>query len=318
MGLLAKVKSLLRPAPASARAFGDFELEALLGKGAMAEVYRARGARGRFAGQTVALKRVAPALAKDAAALELFRGEARLSMALDHPGIVKVFEVAKRGRDHYLVMEWVDGSDLTGVLRQCRQLKRPLPVSVAVWMARQLLLALAHAHALRGPDGKLLGVVHCDVGPSNVFVSREGALKLGDFGVARGTLKDPRSVLVAGKTHYLSPEVLEGQVTHEADLWAAAVTLYELLTLERPFQGASDAEVFQAIRMAEHVPLRERRPDAPEVLAGVLEHAFAHDRAHRFHSARDFEAALASCGLGGDDARPAMDAVMRALFPRRT
>ena len=150
-------------------------------------------------------------------------------------------------------MELVDGRDLAQILRRCKQRGIPLPIDFAVYLGKVLLEALAYAHTAEDSRGAPLGIVHCDVSPSNLFISRMGEIKLGDFGVARVLVDGSREGgEVLGKPYYLCPESLRGIVTPEADLWAATVVLYELLTLERPFLGNTPEEVFFNIRTARY------------------------------------------------------------------
>lgn len=274
--------------------------------------------RGPKAGERVALKRIAPALAGHPQVRELFASEARLSMAMNHPNVVRVYEAGRVKKIDFLVMELVEGNNLAQLLRRCREMKRKFPAGFAVHVARKVLDALDHAHALAGPDGKPLGLVHCDVNPANVFVSRQGDIKLGDFGVARGLVKDRFGGPIAGKSHYLSPEVLEGNVTAQADLWAVAVTLYELLTTARPFDGATDPEVYQAIRETDFKPLVEHRVDAPPELEAVLHRALAHAPSARFATAAEFGAALKATGLGEEQNQVVIKAVLKTLLGLNT
>jgi serine/threonine-protein kinase len=191
-------------------------------------------------------------------------------------------------------------------------------VGFAVHVTRKVLEALAHAHQTAGRDGKPLGLVHCDVNPANVFLGRLGDIKLGDFGVARGLLKDRFGGPIAGKSHYLSPEVLEGNVTLQADLWATAVMLYELLTLERPFTGATDPEVYQAIREADVQPLAAHKVDAPPQLEAVLTRALSHQPSARFADALEFAAALKATGLGEEQNAVVIKAVLKTLLGLNT
>ena len=229
--------------------FGHYEILAPLGKGGMAEVVRGRTLDGPWAGTEVAIKRLLPQLARAPEYVQLFAREAELSIALRHPNIVQTLDVGSIGGVHYLAMEWVDGRDLGQVLRRCRKQHIALPIDFAVYLARVLLEALDYAHRAENASGAPLHLVHCDVSPSNVFISRVGEVKLGDFGVARVRVKSGvRDAVIAGKPYYLSPEATAGEVTQAVDLWATAVVLFELLTNERPFQGANPSEVFGAIR----------------------------------------------------------------------
>lgn len=315
-GLLKKLKTLVGLAAPNARHFGEFELLSLLGTGAMAEVYLAVRLKGPRKGERVALKRITPKLAGHPQVLELFQSEALLSMSMNHPNVVRVHQLGRVKKIDFLVMELVDGANAAQLIRACRDLKRKLPAGFAVHLTRKVLEVLAHAHEVTRPDGRPLGLVHCDVNPSNVFVSRQGDVKLGDFGVARGLVVDRFGGPIAGKTHYLSPELLEGKVDRQVDLWAAAVTLYELLTLERPFSGATDPEVYQAIREGDFKPLSEHRVDEP-VLQRVLERALALRPEARFAHAMQFADALKATGLGEEQSQVVNKAVFETLLGPR-
>lgn len=292
---------------------GNYELLSLLGKGGMAEVYKARALVGPRQGQEFAVKKLNPEQENDAAAVALFAGEGDLARFLDHPNIVKVHEVGTSGESYFLVMDLVDGRDVGQIIKRCRTRGVQWPIDFAVYLTKVLLDALAYAHAAVGPTGKPLGVVHCDVSPSNFFVSRTGDLKLGDFGVARALI-DGGGGEVMGKPYYLSPEVLKGQITLGVDLWACTVTLYELLTLKRPFVGKTPEEVFGAIKTQTYVPVRTIRPEVPEVIEQVIAKGFQASPADRYQSAAEFAAALE----GKYDERVgtplAISAVVRGLF----
>jgi serine/threonine protein kinase len=287
--------------------FGNYEILALLGQGGMAAVYKARELSGPRAGWTVALKRLRPELSADPTYVRLFRDEATLCTKLSHPNVVSVYEVGEVQGVQYMTMEHVDGRDLGQVLARCRQRGIQLPIDFAVYLARVLLLALSGAHEL--------GIVHCDVSPSNLFVSRLGEVKLGDFGVARSAATTAEGLkFVAGKPHYASPEVLRGQVTAGADLWAANAVLYELLTLDRPFQGATPEGVFDSIIKLRYRLPREIRQEISPSLEAQIVRGFDRKPALRFPDAFEFAWAL----FGHYDERVgtplAIAAVVRGLF----
>lgn len=296
------------------RVFGRYEILSLLGRGGMAEVFRARVLSGSREGQDVALKRLLPALAKDPQYIDQFTSEADLSRCLDHPNVVRVQEVGVIDEIYFMEMEWVDGRDLGQVLRRCSSRGIPLPLDFALYLGRTLLDALAYAHTATSPKGKPLEIVHCDVSPSNLFISRTGEIKLGDFGVARGRMLEGRAGGFHGKPYYVSPEVIAGEVTTEADLWAASVTLYELLTLERPFTGATPDEVFDAIRSRRLKPPSALRPEVPAAVDALFTRAFARDRKARFTTAQDYVAALDPLFDERIGNPMAIAAVVRGLF----
>lgn len=300
---------------AGSKSFGNFEILSLLGKGGMAEVYRARVLKGPREGWHVALKRISGELIKDPQAIEAFASEADLSRLLDHPNIVKVYEVGVINEIYFMVMELVEGRDVGQILRRCQQREIAWPIDFAVYLTRVLCDALYYAHGAKSPSGTALGIVHCDVSPSNLFVSRTGDIKLGDFGVARARPLNPvGDSAVGGKPFYLSPEALAGEVTIEADLWAATVTLYELLTLERPFHGTTPDEVFSAIRARRYKPVRSLRPEVPEGLAKVVDRGFSAKTANRFPNAKAMGEAIAPYYDERVGTPLAISAMVRGLF----
>jgi serine/threonine-protein kinase len=302
----------MAPEPSLHR-FGNYEILSLLGKGGMAEVYRARVLSGPREGWQVAIKRLPAQLASDPEYVDRFTSEADLSRFLDHPNIVKVLEVGDLDGVFYIMMELVDGRDLGQIVRRCKQRGIPLPIDFAVYLAKVILDALSYAHAARGPDGAPLGIVHCDVSPSNVFISRVGEIKLGDFGIARAQARAIDTDLL-GKPYYLSPEMLEGLATPAADVWSATVILYELLTLDRPFTGSTREEVFAAIRSRAYRPVRERRPEISDALARIIDRGFAELPELRFQSAAELASALQPHYDEQVGTPLAIAAVVRGLF----
>ncbi len=286
---------------------GNYELLGLLGKGGMAEVFRARAFQGPWEGQQFALKRLKPQFNTDDEVVGLFMDEGDLSTQLDHPNIVKVHQVGAGQDAWFLVMELIDGRDVGQIIKRCQKRTVPWPIDFAVYLAKVLLDALGYAHRHPGQ------VVHCDVSPSNFFVSRTGELKLGDFGVARVLLDTaPRETM--GKPYYLSPEALQGEISPSVDLWAVTVTLYELLTLQRPFVGANPDEVFAKIRAQQFTPVRELRPEVPEQLERVIQKGFAANPADRFTSAAEYADALIPLFDERIGTPLAISAIVRGLF----
>jgi serine/threonine-protein kinase len=261
----------------------------------MAEVYKARVSEGPRAGQVVAVKRLTPKLTTDPEAVDLFCGEADVSSMLKHPSIVEVFEVGVVGEVYYLAMEYVDGRDLALILARCRERKIFLPINFAVHIALATLDALGYAHEARGPTGMHLNIVHCDVSPSNLFISRLGEIKLGDFGIAkvRALGGDDESGTLWGKLAYLAPEQLERKpLTPQVDLWGAATILYECLTNSRVIHGATNEELQSSLREGRIAGVESLRPEIPTGLGDVVHRALLIDPAQRYATASEFMAAL--------------------------
>jgi serine/threonine-protein kinase len=314
-----KVQELLAAPPtapaARATSFRNFEVVSRLGRGGMAEVFYARALAGPLKGQPVAIKRVLPEMAKNKRIVDLFATEANLSVRLNHPNIVRTYEVGAHESEYFLVMELVDGRNVGQLIQRCRRLRIMLPADFALFLVKTLLDALDYAHNLELVPGQKLGLVHRDVSPSNLFVSRVGDIKLGDFGLAAvGASGQSNDRGLVGKPMYLSPEALDGDQSAARDLWAAAVMLYELLALHRPFEADSPDLVIGRIRRGDLAPLATRRPDlAPEV-AAIVHRALSQDPKQRFPTAAEFASALERCFDPAVGTPLAIAAVVRGLF----
>ncbi|MDP1822117.1 MAG: protein kinase [Archangium sp.] len=280
------------PKPAALERVGNYELLSVLGVGGTAEVHFARVLAGPKQGQHVALKRLHQRRTQDAEAVKYFEKEATTLALLKHANIVRTLDAGVFDGHQCLVMELIDGHDLGQILRKARAKKKPLPVDVACYAAKVLLDALGAVHAAKDAKGAPLELVHGDVSPHNLFVSKTGIIKLGDFGLTRRASLEVAGTIEQGRPTYLSPEVLDGEVSQAADLWAAAVTLYELLTLEQPFGGNTLDELTEAIRHEREAPLRDRRDDVSGPLEAVLKGALEKDRTLRFQTAKDFADAV--------------------------
>ena len=275
--------------------FGRFEILHILGRGGMAEVYKARFTEGARAGEVVALKRLMPKLVADPEAVDLFTVEADISRMLHHPNIVQVLEAGAVDEIFYLAMEYVDGRDLGQVLARCRERRILLPVPFALYLTRAILDALGYAHHAKGPTGLPLNIVHCDVSPSNLFISRLGEIKLGDFGIAkvRALHGNDEVGTLWGKLPYLAPEQLErAPLSPHVDLWGAAAILYECLANRRALQGGTSQAMQAALRKGEIMPLDSLRPDLPAGLLAVVKKALSLKPADRFPTAVAFSDAL--------------------------
>jgi serine/threonine protein kinase len=297
----------------SSHRFGNYELQSLLGRGGMAEVFRARSIAGKYAGRPVAVKRLLPELANDPAFVDLFTSEADLTRFLEHPNIVRVHEVGVIGETYFIGMELIDGRDLSQVLGRCRERRIPLPVDFAVFLAWVLAEALSYAHGAKDHRGQPLQIIHRDISPSNVFISRTGEIKLGDFGVAQVRIGTGDGRL-PGKQHYLSAETLAGLESVQTDLWAANVVLYEMLTLTRPFDGPTPEACFEAIRRRRYRKVREVRPEVSQPLSDLVDQGFARQAKDRFVSAADLRDALARHFDPNVGTPLAIASVVRGLF----
>ena len=284
----------------------------------MAEVYRAQVLSGSRQGQMVAVKRLLPEFADKTDYVNQFITELDLTKILNHPNIVQVYEVGIRDGFHFMVMELIEGRDLGQILRRCKDLGIQLPLDIALYLGKTLFDTLAYAHGVVGSSGNPLNIVHCDISPSNFFISRFGEVKLGDFGMARTVLDNVATAdSVVGKPYYLSPEALGGSFSSASDLWAATVTLYEILTLERPFIGKALPDIFSAIRKNQRKPLQAVRPEISKDLEAIIEKGFAKEVHLRYLAAAECAEALARQFDDRVGTALSVASVVRSLFQEK-
>jgi len=247
---------------------GRYLLGERLAVGGMGEVYVAvqRGL-GDFE-KPLAVKLLLPHLAEDQAAVAEFLNEARVASRLSHPNVVQIFDVGQEGGRYYIAMELVRGISLAGLLDRLQARREQLPAPLVGFIAHGLLDGLHHAHELKDKDGKTVGLVHRDVSPHNVLVSVSGEVKLCDFGIARAqdTRSSTRTGSVKGKPAYLAPELFDGvPASRSTDVYAAAITVFQLATLRSPFRRETDAATMRAVMGEDLPPLgRGDLPDAVE------------------------------------------------------
>ncbi|MDB4966085.1 MAG: serine/threonine protein kinase [Myxococcales bacterium] len=271
-------------------AFGRYQLLDRLAVGGMAEIFRARQSGAHGFEKILVIKRILPHLAADPEFLAMFIDEAKLQCALQHPKIVQVFEFGEVDGQYYIALEYVDGMDALGLLRACAHRRQRLPVRLAVHIASEVLDALDYSHSQRGADGQPLGIVHRDVSPSNVFISRRGDVKLGDFGIARATEKQRQSKTQAGtlkgKYGYMAPEqVIGGDIDGRADLFAVGIVLSEMLMGRRLFTAPNDLDVLLMVRDARLDRLNRYGGDIPPPLRKILDRILSRDPDSRYTTA---------------------------------
>ncbi len=267
--------------------FGKYLLHERLGMGGMAEVFRATyNPEGGFQ-KVVALKRVLPQYAEDDGFIGMFREEAALCSQFSHPGVVQVFDFGRFGDSYFLAMEYLDGPPLGRVLRAHKGVG--LPIAAVLHLAISLCEALQYVHERRGPDGKDLALVHRDLNPPNVLLSRLGEVKLTDFGIARSTshIQHTEVGLVKGKPGYLAPEQAIGETFDgRVDLFALGVTLWECLAGE-PLFSSPDAALTLTNVFEKQVPsLRRIRPEVPVALEAFVMQLLEREVGRRTPSAR--------------------------------
>lgn len=282
----------MSPTPATV---GPYELERRLGAGGMAEAFLAtrRGPAGFT--QRVCLKRILPAYEEDADFVAMFLREARTSASLRHANIVQVLDFGVADGSHYLALELVDGMDLRALQdARRRQGDGRMEANLVALVAADLASALDVAHRPDDAEARP-GIVHRDVSPGNVLVSRSGEVKLGDFGIARAEGKSHLTATgtVKGKVPYLAPEYLT-HATFDArsDLFSLGVLLFELLAGKRPFDGETEVDTLLRITDNRRDELLDLAPTTPPELASCVERLLEPNPGDRFPSARELLLAL--------------------------
>ncbi|HEY7575333.1 MAG TPA: serine/threonine-protein kinase, partial [Thermoanaerobaculia bacterium] len=274
------------------RRVGAYEILSPLGAGGMGEVYRARDTR---LGREVAIKVLPEELAGDRRRLERFEQEARAASALNHPNIVTIHEVGVEGERPFLAMELVEGKSLRELILE------PMPVRRLLGIATQVAEGLAKAHSV--------GIVHRDLKPENVMVSKDGFVKVLDFGLAKLTEPDSGQLsgmptvvstrtgpgVVLGTVSYMSPEQASGEkVDYRSDQFSLGAMLYEMATGRRAFQRKTSAETMSAVIREEPEPAGKIRPELPAPVRWILDRCLAKDPEERYASTRDLARELAS------------------------
>ena len=300
---------------------GKYRLIRDLGIGGMARVSLATLEGPAGFSKHYVVKRILPEFVRNPQFARMFANEARVAAMLDHPNIVRVFEFEKDSGNYYLVMEYVDGASLDQIARAARKGGVPLGPDFAVEVGLPLARALAYAHALKLPDGRPLDLVHRDVSPGNVLISRDGAVKLTDFGVVKSSITTTVAGAVKGKLSYMSPEQISGQrVDHRSDLFSLGVVLYEVTTGLRLFRGDSLGATAVRVMRAVVPPPRSVSADTDPRLEAILMRMLERDPRGRYQTAAALAADLEAYRVSRPaDVRsiPLADMV-RVLFPGDT
>lgn len=306
---------------------GPYEIVALAGAGGMGEVYRARDAR---MGRDVAVKVLPASLAGNRDRMQRFEQEARAAGMLNHPNLLTVYDIGSHQDSPYIAAEFLEGETLREKLEAGRTLRSgdsaaAIPVRKALEWAQQLSAGLAAAHDK--------GIVHRDLKPENIFITRDGRVKILDFGLAklaaetgaadvtdartqqRGT--DPGTVL--GTAGYMSPEQVRGQpVDHRSDIFAFGAVLYEMLSGARAFRGDSSADTMSAILREDPPDISGINPRVPPGVDRILRHCLEKNPEERFQSARDLSFDLASLSIDSGSAKPVAKVRRVRLGPAAT
>jgi len=288
---MSETPSLKLPAP-----FGKYLLTNLIAVGGMAEVYRAKifGASG-FEKEMV-VKRILPKYAQNPSFVQMLIDEAKIAVSLSHGNIVPIYELGELDGSYYIAMEFVEGRTILDVLRDAHSKKVPISWAHCLGVAAEVAEGLAYAHTRTDPQtGKPLGLVHRDINPRNIVITKGGEVKILDFGIARASTKrhQTQSGVIKGTPGYMSPEQMYGQpIDQRSDLFCVGIMLFELLTLRRLFPVWDVAEM-RLVYEAGPVPAPSSlAPTIPPEVDVVVMKALAPKLEDRYQSAGEFEEAL--------------------------
>jgi TonB family protein len=274
--------------------FGQYILLEKIATGGMAEVWKARMRGLEGFEKIVAIKKILPHLSDNDEFIEMFVDEAKLAAQLNHNNIIHIYDLGKIDQSWFIAMEYIDGHDIKSLLARGREAGRPLPAPLALFIASRVASALDYAHRKKGFDDQQLGLVHRDVSPQNILISRDGDIKLCDFGIAKAATKASHTQAGAlkGKLQYMSPEQAWGrEIDHRSDIFATSAVLFEMLAGRKLFSGESELSVLDQVREA-YVPVPSTYARVPRSVDALVMRGLEKDPAARFQTAGEMARAI--------------------------
>ncbi len=276
---------------------GEYELLVRIGRGGMASVWVARGKPNPHEPeQLIAVKAMLPDLASNTEFRSMFLDEGQIVGSIDHPNVVRVYDVGEEQGILYMAMEWVEGDSLHTLIAEANK-RRPIPPEVAVRLIADTAAGLHAAHELRGWDGQLKEIVHCDVSPHNILIGLDGAVKLVDFGVAGAMnhINTEDEIKIRGKFGYMSPEQAQAKpLDRRSDVFSLGIVLFELTTGYRLFRGRDDRHTLELVTWGKIPKPSQVISRYPEQLESIVMRALDRDIDRRYQTAEEFRDALES------------------------
>ncbi len=265
--------------------FGKYLLLDRVSVGGMAEVFKAKAYGVEGFEKIIAIKRILPTMGEDRDFIKMFIDEAKIAGQLAHANICQIFELGRIDGAHFIAMEYIWGKDLLQFQNRLRKNKQAMPVPMGCFILAKVLEGLDYAHRKRDPLGRPLEIVHRDCSPQNVLISYEGEVKVIDFGIAKATSRNSRTMagVLKGKFGYMSPEQVRGMpLDRRSDIFALGTMLYECLTGERLFHGETDFSTLEKVRNVDILPPRQVNPQIPEAVERVILKALAKEVDDRY------------------------------------
>lgn len=274
---------------------GKYVLIKRIAVGGMGEIFYGKIAGVEGFEREVAIKRMLPHLSADQNFIDMLINEAKLTVLLNHPNIVQVYDLAKEGDEYYIAMEYVPAINVGGLLERCIRQRIKTPLELAVHIVLQVLKGLGYAHDLKGPSGVEMHVLHRDITPQNILITRQAWVKITDFGIAKAMneISTTNPGMIKGKLGYIAPEQLQGKAPDgRGDIFCSGILLWEILATRRLFKGTDEVDTFRLIVDAQVPSISEIREDVPRAVETALLGALTPNRDDRYATCEEFYEAL--------------------------
>ncbi|MCX7944547.1 MAG: protein kinase [Deltaproteobacteria bacterium] len=273
--------------------FGNYILTKRIGTGGMAEVFLARKMSSANISKPLALKKLLDKHKNDAEVVNLFLNEGRLMSCIMHPNVIEVYDVGEVENTPYLVMEYIYGKDLYSVIKSVSSIGISIPLDIILYIISEILEGLHTIHTAKDNKGNNLKIIHGDINPSNIFISFEGEIKIGDFGIAKSKFDKNKTKgnVLKGKISYLAPEqIMLENFNQQIDIYDAGLILYEMLTLKKAFDETNDERLLYEILNCEIDEIIYNNKSVDPTLKNIVLKAIQKDPKKRYKSAQEFQA----------------------------
>lgn len=267
---------------------GQYYILERIAQGGMAEVFKGLAYDLHGLKRTVVIKKILPQISANPEFVDMLVDEAKIAVLLSHGNIAQVYDLGRSGNDYFIVMEYVDGWSVSQIQRACAAVPQPIPLAIVCYIVAEIAAGLEYIHTRTDERGEPLGIVHRDVSPQNIIVSRGGTVKIIDFGIAKTQTRadGTESGVLKGKFAYMAPEHANAEtIDHRADIFSLGVIAYEMLTGTRLFKAKENKQTLRNVRAAKVKAPSRLRDDIPEALDQLVLTALAKTRETRFSSA---------------------------------
>jgi len=265
--------------------------------GGMAELYRAKITGVEGFEKIIAIKKILPHLSDQEELVGAFVDEAKLAAHLQHENIIQIYDFGSMEDSYFIAMEFLNGQDLQIILNASKINQQPISLEHTCYIVARICAGLHYAHNLKNLDDEPLNIIHRDISPQNIFISREGQIKIIDFGIAKAAGRDntTKAGTIKGKAAYMSPEQADGRpIDSRSDIFATGIVLYEMLTGQKMFSGDT-FEVLSRVRKVEFTPARDLIPELPKKLYSILDKALQEKPVNRYQTCEEMQADIEEC-----------------------